>query len=101
VNVGRRSESSRRVASGRTRRTLLTSLVGVAFAGCTGRDSERDVPYRHLGSEPLYLGSSFDATLPETVTRTDDPETATLAVLSDETTVTGDRAVAGFGTGYP
>jgi len=96
-----RSESVERIASGPTRRTLLTGLVSVALAGCAGTDSDRDVPYRHLDSEPLYLGSSFDATLPETVTRVDDPAAATLAVLSKETTVTGEKTVDWLRNGTP
>lgn len=95
------TESLQKTAPERTRRTILVGLASVTLAGCMTTNSSQDVTYRHLNSEPLYLGSSFDATLPDTVTRVDDPTEATIAVLSEETTVTGDRAVDWLRHGTP
>lgn len=87
--------------SSRTRRGYLAGVVGVALAGCAGADTDQSVPYRHLDSEPLYLGSSFDIKLPAFVTQVDDIEKATLAVLSGDTAVGGDQVVKWLRDGTP
>lgn len=84
-----------------SRRLFLASLGSIFCAGCSGTDDSREVPYQHLDSEPLYLGSSFDTKLPVTVSRVDDPTAATLAVLSEETMVAGDRIVEWLRDGTP
>lgn len=72
---------------------MLAGVANASFAGCAGTGNDRTVPYRHLESEPLYLGPSFDAELPETITRVEEPATETLTVLSRETIISGTRVV--------
>jgi hypothetical protein len=84
-----------------SRRTFLAGLGSVLCAGCSGTNDSRERPYWHLDSEPLYFGSSFDIELPVTVQDVDEPAMATLAVLSGEATVTGDRVVDWLRDGTP
>ena len=91
----------RRQGLDRTRRAALAGVASVAFAGCTGTSDDQTVPYRHLESEPLYIGPSFNVGLPETVTRTKEPTAATLIVLSRETTISGTRVVGWLRDGIP
>lgn len=77
------------------------TVASVALTGCVGSSGDQSVPYRHLKSEPLYLGPSFDTRLPETVTRVEEPTAATLTVLSRETTVSGSRVVNWLRDGTP
>ncbi|MEZ3143340.1 hypothetical protein [Halobaculum sp. MBLA0143] len=76
-----------------SRRRILAGVLAVT-AGCGGTPSEstpEPLPYRHLESEPLYVGETVEAAFPDGVGFVSEPTAATLAVLGRETAVDGGR----------